>query len=367
MACAAIAEAGPQETTIRAPASQEIENQGLDSFYSLEYDRAIELFQKLRESEPGNAAFSNHLAAAYFYKQLLVAGVLQGDLFSSSNKFFRRKKIEPDPALANNFWGANNAAISSCEQRLRKNRKDQTALYDCGVAYAGRSAYLGLVERSKLPALRSALKASDYHGDLARLDPGCYDAYLVPGIFEYVAGSLPGSFKFLLYFAGVSGDKERGIQRVESTAKWGTRSREDARIMLTVIYRREKRYAEARRNVEELVQLFPRNYIYPLELASLHHGAGEDKEAIAAYKQVLEDVGRGRPGFAAAPLARIHFELGQLYLKAGELESAKVHLAQVPGSAGSNPELEIEDAALRQTVEEALRVKHATTPAAALP
>ena len=81
MACVGVAEAaGPQETSIRAPASQEIENQGLDSFYSLEYDRSIALFEKLREGEPGNAAFSNYLASAYFYKQLLVAGVLQGDL-----------------------------------------------------------------------------------------------------------------------------------------------------------------------------------------------------------------------------------------------------------------------------------------------
>src|SRR3972149_11644343 len=68
-----------QETSITAPASRQLEEKGFDYFYSLEYDQAIAAFQKLRDAEPDNPTWRNHLASAYFYKQLHVAGVLQGE------------------------------------------------------------------------------------------------------------------------------------------------------------------------------------------------------------------------------------------------------------------------------------------------
>ena len=104
---------------------------------------------------------------------------------------------------------------------------------------------------------------------------------------------------------------------------------------------------------------FPRNYILPLEIASLYRAAEQSQEAIRGYEEVLEVVQRGQPGFDAAPVARIHFELGELYRKVGDLESARKHLQLVAGSRGSTPELEQESATLRQQIEEALRQQRA--------
>lgn len=342
-----------QDLSVSAPASRQLEDTGFEHFYSLEYDEAIATFQKLRDAEPDNPAWRNDLAAAYFYRQLLIAGVMQGDLFAGSNRFFS-KKIQPDSTFEKNFREANQAAIALCEQRLKQNGKNQEALYDCGVAYADRAAYQGLVEHAKLETLASASKAAEYHVRLARLNPYRYDAYLVPGLYEYVLGSLPGSLKFLLFFAGFTGDKERGLHAVESTAQSGTRSKQDAKILLAVMYRREKQYDDARRTLAELAQAYPRNYVFPLEIASIHRSAGQEKEAIRIYEQVLNDIRNGKPGYSRAPLARIHYELGELYWKAGNLESAKNHLEQVNGSLGSNQELEIQNGAMRRQVEEAL-------------
>ena len=337
--------------------SRPLEQQGFQSFYSLDYDSAIAAFQKLRDAEPENASWQNHLANAYLFKQLHLAKALQGNLFGSSNLFFRVKKIQPDPALEKGFRDANQAAIRLCDQRLKQNRKDEEALYACGVAYGARASYQGLIERAKLDSISNARKANVYHSELIRLNPRCYDAYLVPGLYEYVLGSLPGSLKFLLLMVGFSGDKERGIHSIESTAQMGERSKQDAKILLSVIYRREKRYADARRTLEELAQEFPRNYIFPLEVASVNEIAGEDKEAIRGYEQVLVEMRDGKPGFADAPAARIHYELGQLYFKSGNLESAKAHFDQVPGSAGTSPELDKQSDEMRRQIDEALRQK----------
>jgi tetratricopeptide (TPR) repeat protein len=339
---------------LTAEAARQLEDQAFQHFYSLEYEQAIALFKKLRDEEPNNPNWQNHVATASFYSELHLAGALQGELFAASNKFFRTKKVQPDPALEKEFWQANQSAIRICEQRLKQDRKDEDALYACGVAYAARAGHQGLIERSKLETLTNARKANIYHSELARLNPRCYDAYLVSGLYDYVMGSLPTSLKLFLLFGGFSGDKERGIRSVESAAESGDHAKQDARILLVIMYRREKRYPDARRTLLQLAQEFPRNYIFPLELASVSRSEGEEKQAIREYEQVLEDIRRGKPGFAEAPAARIHFELGELDWKAGDLESAKAHLELVPKSRGSTPEFELQSAEMLRQVEEAI-------------
>src|SRR5690349_5272963 len=120
-----------EDVSIGASAAAALEEQGFDSFYNLEYEQAIRVFQRLRDTDPGNPAFQNHVATVNLYQQLYVAGVLQGDLFSS-NRFFRNRKIETDPELEKNFRAANDRAIQLCEQRLKQNAADQDALFDCG-------------------------------------------------------------------------------------------------------------------------------------------------------------------------------------------------------------------------------------------
>ncbi|MBI4460288.1 MAG: hypothetical protein HY648_09560 [Acidobacteria bacterium] len=331
------------------------ERAAFDHFYNLEYDQAVAVFERIRDAEPNDPLPYNYVAMAYLYKHLHKAGALHGDLFSVSNKFFETKKIHSDPLLEKRFWDANRAAIRICEERLKKNKQDQQALYACGVAYAARATHQGLVERSLMDSMSSARKANDYHARLLRLSPRFYDAYLVPGIYDFVIGSLPGPLKVLLFFVGVSGDKQRGIQFAETVVLGGERARHDAKIILTVMYRREKRFADARRNVESLAGDFPRNYILPLESASLYRAAEQFPNAISRYEAVLEDVRQGKPGFSEAPAARIHFELGELYQRVGDLESAQTHLRLVAGARGSTPELEEESAVLAKQIAEALR------------
>ena len=62
------------EAPLTPEASRQLEDKGFEHFYSLEYDQAIATFQKLRDADPNNANWQNHLASAYLYKQLQVAG-----------------------------------------------------------------------------------------------------------------------------------------------------------------------------------------------------------------------------------------------------------------------------------------------------
>ena len=328
---------------------------GFDHFYSLEYDEAIQIFERLRDADPANPYAHHRVAVAYFYKQLYIAGVLEGDLFWASNQFFRRRKIEVDLDLDRNFHQANQTAIRLCEQRLQRDEMDQQALYSCGVAYATQATYQGLVARALLDSMGSARKANDFHTRLTQINPRQYDAYMVPGLFDFALGSMPGPLRVLLYFIGLSGEKERGLELVESAARWGSGVRYDAQILLAVMYRREERFADARETLEKVAAAFPRNYVIPLEIASIHRAADETEEAVAGYQAVLAKVRQDTAGYRDVPVARVHFELGELYRKLDDLESAQRHLAQVAGSRGSAPDLEQETMLRLQQIEEALR------------
>ena len=355
--------AGAQNNALSGEQARQLPAQGFEQFYSLEYDAATRIFERLRDADPGNPYAHHRVALAYLYKQLYRAGVLEGDLFGASNGFFRTKKIKVDPALDRSFQQSSQTSIRLCEQRLKRDKKDEEALYACGVAYATRATYQGLVERSVFDSMGSASRANDFHSRLVQIDPRYYDAYLVPGLYEFALGSLPGPLKVLLFFTGLSGEKARGIRLVESVAQWGNGARYDAQILLTVMYRRERRFPDARRTPEALAAAFPRNFVFPLEIASIHRAAGEAEEAIRKYDRVLGQAQQGAPGYQDAPVARIHYELGDLYRKKGDLESARRHLQQVAGSRGSTPDLERESALLQQQIEQSLKQPENAEPA----
>src|SRR5687768_4170021 len=80
--------APPQLGAVFTPAeTRRLFADGLDHFYNLEYDYAISSFERLRDDDPTNPAWQNHVAFGYLYKQLLLAGALEGDLFGASNRF----------------------------------------------------------------------------------------------------------------------------------------------------------------------------------------------------------------------------------------------------------------------------------------
>src|SRR5690242_15653664 len=97
----------PEDVPTGASAAAALEEHGFDYFYNLEYDQAIRAFQRLRDIDPSNPAAQNHVATVSLYQQLYLAGVLQGDLFSGSNRFFRNRKIQPEPDLEKAFREAN--------------------------------------------------------------------------------------------------------------------------------------------------------------------------------------------------------------------------------------------------------------------
>ncbi len=91
------------------------------------------------------------------------------------------------------------------------------------------------------------------------IDPSYADACLLPGIFEYTLATLPRSLRILGFVIGIRGSKEKGLALVERAVAGGERTRWVARLSLSVMQQREKRYLSSLDMLRELEQAFPQN------------------------------------------------------------------------------------------------------------
>lgn len=295
---------------------------GLDHFYNLEYDEAIADLQKALEGDPDNVLFHNYLTNVFLFQELYRTRRLEGNLYAASNAFLKAQTPKPDPERMALIRQRVATVKQLCQQRLQENRYDTEALYAQGVAYSIEANYKFTLEKKYLDALRAASKANQLHRQVLKLDPNYHDAKLVPGLYQYVVGSLPGGIKFLVFLIGHRGNKSRGIALLQDAIANGQQVSSGAAIFLGVVYNREKKYAYARQLYETLSQYYPRNLLLRLEVGRTYEREGNRAAALEVYTQVVEQVEAGVPGYSKVPRERLYYQIGIMHLQVGELDRA---------------------------------------------
>ncbi len=262
------------------------QSEAFQSLYNLDYDRAVALFADRTKQAPDIPESWNHLAQALLYRSLHKGGALDSESFSMGNAFLRRPEVAMPPADEKRFIEALTTSMRLTDVRLRKDPLDREALYAQGVAYAHRAQFFLLVKKANLDALRDGTRSRRAHNKLLEIESTQVDAKLIPGMHEYVVGSLPGWVKAMIFLAGFGGDKWKGISYLEDAARHGQKTGVEARVLLCLIYSREKQPARAIPIATELARAFPRNYLYRSEVALLLASAGRKREAIAAVEEI---------------------------------------------------------------------------------
>jgi tetratricopeptide (TPR) repeat protein len=273
-----------------APAQARPLSQGYDHFYNLEYDQAIADFTAETEQHPGEPAGWNHLAHAILYRAMYRSGALESELVTGSNPFLRREKVQTTPAEDQQFNSAIDKSIGLC-------RAAQGRLAALGVAYSLRANYDLLVRKAWLDALHNVSRANDTFRQLLQLEPDNVDARLIPGVYDYVVGSLSWGYRFLGFLAGFHGNRSRGIHTIQTVAQQGATNPVDAKILLVAIYRREQRPAEALVLLDGLIRQFPRNHLFRFEVVQMYRDMGDRDKARAEIDRIRELRRNGAAGF----------------------------------------------------------------------
>jgi tetratricopeptide (TPR) repeat protein len=309
---------------------------GFDHFYNMEYRHAIEDFEKLVQKRPNDAFALNHLLTVVLMSNLYETGGMNtGDYTNDS--FIGRAPRPTDPKVKDRIKTLVRLAESVEEKQLKANSKDVNALYCRGVTRAEFAVYTGLVERAWFSALRNAVGARRDHEHVLDMDPDYLDAKLVVGTHNYVVANLPWSVKAAAAIAGLSGSKEKGLAYLRSVAKGEGDTAVDAKVILCLFLRREHQYDEAIGYMQSLADRYPRNYLFPTEVANLLRSAGRYPEAEAGYRKVWENGKEGKYGSPHYELAA--WGLGELLRSQKNLQGAATAYELVNEAPSPDPDI----------------------------
>lgn len=315
-------------------AQADLVSAGYQHFYSLQYEQAIADFTAYTAQAPADPNGFNHVAHAILYRDMLRAGALETELVTGNNPFLRRPKVNASAENQRRFDQNIGHAIALAQARLERNPRDTAALYSLGVSYGLRANYNFLVRQAWRDSLRDATSARRAHSRVMEIDPSFIDARMVPGLHDYILGSLPLPWRLLGFLIGFRGDREGGIRAVELVAKKGRTNHVDAEFVLCAIYRRERKPKLAIPLVEDLMRRFPDNYLLPMELAQMYSDTGDKKNALGALAELRARKASGAPSVAALPVEKICFAEGTIQFWYNDLQPALANMKQTAAAAG---------------------------------
>jgi tetratricopeptide (TPR) repeat protein len=109
------------------------------------------------------------------------------------------------------------------------------------------------------------------------LNPPFYDAYVTLGSTEYLVANLNFIFRLFVRFENIKGNRQKAIENLKLAIDQGRYYQPYAKILLTVVYLREKRVDDALTIMKELERDFPENPLFKKEAALLAEKAATKK------------------------------------------------------------------------------------------
>jgi hypothetical protein len=309
-----------------------------EHYYNLDYDAAVQDFERILARHPNDPFAVNHLLSAIQVRELYRMGAMNSGEYSNDN-FIGQAHRPADPAQRQRIKQLVEQAEKLEDAELARNPNNVDMLYARGVTRGQFALYTALIERAWFSALRNAVGARRDHERVLELAPQYTDAKLIVGAHNYVMGSLSLAVRMAVALVGLSGDKEKGLQYLNDAYRANGETSVDAGVVLMVFLRREHRYGEALQIARVIGPRFPRNYLLPLEEANLLRASGKSGEAQAEeqYRRVWQNGREGKYGSLHYEIAALG--LGDLLRSEKKYQAAAAAYELVSEVTGADPEL----------------------------
>ncbi len=319
----------------------ELRRVGNEAMYNVDYATARAKFEEIRKRAPQHPAGDLYLATVIWLEHLNKSRRLQTGLYRDDSSFYagaEKAKEENegdavDSAVDRAFRDRMAQAKTKALALVARNKDDADALYYLGAYYGVMAGYEASTARKFFAAMRNGSRGVDAHEKVLKLKPDYYDAYLSVGIYDYIVGNLPFAYKTLAAIAGVRGNKDRGIKRLQTIIEKDAATADDARVMLLAIYQNEKRYEDSLAILQNLSAKYPRSYLLKLETASTLMSLKRPEDAYKTFEDLLKDPA------ATQSVDLIHYQYAEALAVNKEYKLAAEHFLAVPKSNGADANL----------------------------
>jgi tetratricopeptide (TPR) repeat protein len=319
----------------------ELRREASAATYNIDYAGAREKYEEIRKRYPQHPAGDLYLATLIWLEHLYKSRRLQTSLYKDDSSFYAgaekaREESEGDavdPAVDRAFRDRMASAKTKALALVSRNKNDPDALFYLGSYYGVMAGYEASVARKFFGAMRNGSRCVDAHQKVLKLKPDYYDAYLSVGMYDYIVGSLPFAYKAIAAIAGFRGNRQRGIERLQTVVEKSSDSADDARVLLLAVFQNEKRYEDSLAILDHLSGKYPRSYLVKLEKASTLVTLKRSEDAYQAFEDLLKDPG-------AAPAADlINYQYAEALALNKEYRRAAEHFLAVPKSTGADANL----------------------------
>ncbi len=237
--------------------------------YDLKFDEAHRQLARWQEAHPDDSLGPASDAAAYLFSELTRLGSLESALFVDDNRFKNRKVLNPDPQIKASFNDRLDQADHLADSELQKSNTDARALFVKTLTHGLRADYVALIDGHGVKALSYTKAARIYAERLLAADSQAFDAYLGPGVENYLLSLKPIALRVLLRLTGSQVDRQAGLEKLQKTAAQGYYLEPFAKLLLAVAALRDGHPEKAREILAELHRRFPDNELYTLEWSRL--------------------------------------------------------------------------------------------------
>ena len=171
-----LAAAPPVVTALRPP--DPLNSAAFEHYYNIDYDAAVQDFERILARHPNDAFALNHLLSAIQVRELYRMGAMNSGEYSNDN-FIGQAHRPADPAQKQRIKQLVQQAEKLEDAELARNPNNVDMLYARGVTRGQFALYTALIERAWFSALRNAVGARHDHERVLELAPQYTDAKLI--------------------------------------------------------------------------------------------------------------------------------------------------------------------------------------------
>lgn len=245
--------------------------------YNFDFDGMHFLLDQHLRAHPEDPMTYSVRSVAYLFSELHRMKILETEFFADDDQLTDKKKLKPDLVLRVKLFLMTREARRRAKAILDSNPNDRNALAAICTASGVETDYTILIEKKYRRSFSMSKESQKYAHKLLSLDPPVSDAHLTLGMVEYVVSKLNWFFRLFVRFNQIEGNKQKAIENLNEVVKGGRYYAPLAKILLSVIYLREKQPEQALVLMQELQRDFPENPLFRAEVQKIAEKVANSK------------------------------------------------------------------------------------------
>jgi hypothetical protein len=241
-------------------------DRAMNRMYNCDFKGAQAIFAEEIRKKPEDPLPYAFRASALLFSELDRMKILELEFFEDDDSVTDRKRLKPNPAIRAEVFQATGHAKKLASKQLAENTQNTNALFALFVATGVETDYSVIIEKKYIRSYSLSKETQNYARKLIAQNPPVYDAYLSSGILEYVVGNLNFFFKLFVHIDQIKGKKQLAVEHLRRVIDHGRYYAPYAKILLSVIYLRDKKPAPALVLLKEYARDFPENSVIQKEV-----------------------------------------------------------------------------------------------------